>query len=390
LSLQDGMPVHTPELWNPDQGTWTKMADEASNRCYHSNALLLPNGKVLSTGGGEGGVDWSQLIPAKFNLTNAQLFSPPYLVGGDSSRPKVSGMPSVAVAKSTTVEYGQKITITIEGNDDAIARVSWIRHGSVTHAMDMSQAVWFQLVNPPATKQIIVNVPKGSNALPPGHYIVFFVNSAGVPSTASIVQLLPESTRPLSKAQKVETTVLRPVPGSVASRRMAVTLPEADKHMVAQQNRPHVTIGVVPVCPYGLSPCWGGAVEGLNAVDHVEAVRPVPDQDNSLSFVYLTDDNTLPDIDVWRNQFAKTANGSYGIRGIELTLTGFVTKPPYQRSHGRCPYAHKCQSWVVCSACTLQGKQSNQMEYGHAVTQSCHGRRIGCVLCVVRRDQRWW
>jgi galactose oxidase len=21
LSLQDGMPVHTPELWNPDQGT---------------------------------------------------------------------------------------------------------------------------------------------------------------------------------------------------------------------------------------------------------------------------------------------------------------------------------------------------------------------------------
>jgi galactose oxidase len=366
------------------------MADEAPNRCYHSNALLLPNGKVLSTGGGEGGVDWSQLIPAKFNLTNAQLFSPPYLVGGDSSRPKVSGMPSVAVAKSTTVEYGQKITITIEGNDDAIARVSWIRHGSVTHAMDMSQAVWFQLVNPPATKQIIVNVPKGSNALPPGHYIVFFVNSAGVPSTASIVQLLPESTRPLSKAQKVETTVLRPVPGSVASRRMAVTLPEADKHMVAQQNRPHVTIGVVPVCPYGLGPCWGGAVEGLNAVDHVEAVRPVPDQDNSLSFVYLTDDNTLPDIDVWRNQFAKTANGSYGIRGIELTLTGFVTKPPYQRSHGRCPYAHKCQSWVVCSACTLQGKQSNQMEYGHAVTQSCHGRRIGCVLCVVRRDQRWW
>jgi galactose oxidase len=324
-NIGDKMPVHTPELWNPENDTWTKMADETSDRCYHANALLLPNGKVLSTGGGEGGVAWSQLNPAKSNLTNAQLFSPPYLAEGDKSRPKVSGMPPLNSGKSIAVEYGQEIPVTIEGND-AIARVSWIRLGSVTHAMNMSQGVWFQRMSPPVKKQLTVKVPENANVLPPGHYMVFFVNSAGVPSIAPIVQILPKPTRPLPKAQNMEAAIVEPAVSSVSSRRMAVTLPEADKHMEAQQNRPHVTIGVIPVCPYGLGPCWGGAAEGLNAIDHVEAVRPVPDQDNSLAFVYLTDDNILPDIDLWRSQFAKTANGSYGIRGIELTLTGVVAK----------------------------------------------------------------
>lgn len=54
----------------------------------------------------------------------------------------------------------------------------------------------------------------------------------------------------------------------------------------------------------------------------------MPDQANSLAFVYLKDENVLPNIDVWRSEFAKTANGSYGIRGIEITLTGKVSKKP--------------------------------------------------------------
>jgi galactose oxidase len=365
-NLGPKMPVHTPELWNPENGTWTKMADEASDRCYHANALLLPSGKVLSTGGGEGGVAWDQLNPSKSNLTNAQLFSPPYLAGGDSSRPKVSGMPPMTGGKSVAVQWGQEIPVTVEGND-AIARVSWIRLGSVTHAMNMSQGVWFQRMNPPAKKQLTVKVPENPNILPPGHYMVFFVNAAGVPSIAPIVQILPKPTRPLPKAQKVETSILQPVAEPVSSRRMAVTLPEADKHMEAQQNRPHVTIGVVPVCPYGLGPCWGGAAEGLNAIDHVEAVRPVPDQDNSLAFVYLTDDNILPDIDLWRSQFAKTANGSYGIRGIELTLTGVVAKSLTNGNTGSVLTLTNAEAgWSVTLA---PFKQSSQIRWDMA-TQS--------------------
>jgi galactose oxidase len=33
----------------------------------------------------------------------------------------------------------------------------------------------------------------------------------------------------------------------------------------------------------------------------------------------------LPDLDAWRDQFTKVANGSYVMRGIEMTFTGTVT-----------------------------------------------------------------
>jgi hypothetical protein len=46
---------------------------------------------------------------------------------------------------------------------------------------------------------------------------------------------------------------------------------------------------------------------------------------DSTAFVYLKDD-ILPDIDVWRDEFAKVANGSYVLRGIEMTLEGAVTE----------------------------------------------------------------
>ena len=51
----------------------------------------------------------------------------------------------------------------------------------------------------------------------------------------------------------------------------------------------------------------------------------MPNQPDSVAFVYLKQD-VLPDIEVWRQEFAKTANASYYLRGIEMTLFGVATK----------------------------------------------------------------
>ena len=49
------------ELWNPATGAWTRMPAMQVPRCYHSTAILLRDGRVLSGGGGRpaavGGVD---------------------------------------------------------------------------------------------------------------------------------------------------------------------------------------------------------------------------------------------------------------------------------------------------------------------------------------------
>jgi hypothetical protein len=84
--------VHTPELWNPETETWTAMAPESRHRTYHSAALLLPSGRVLSTGGGEGG----NVSNANSEFT-AQVFSPPYLFnanGTAAARPSITSAPS--------------------------------------------------------------------------------------------------------------------------------------------------------------------------------------------------------------------------------------------------------------------------------------------------------
>jgi len=57
------------ELWDPASGQWTVLAPEERYRGYHSTALLLPDGRVLSAGG-------------RMKEPTAQVFSPPYLFRG--------------------------------------------------------------------------------------------------------------------------------------------------------------------------------------------------------------------------------------------------------------------------------------------------------------------
>src|SRR5690349_498479 len=94
--------IHAGELWNPNTETWTTMASESRNRTYHATALLLPSGKVLSTGSGEGGG-----VPFASSERSAQLFSPPYLFAADgtpATRPTITSAPA-------RLSYGKSFTI---------------------------------------------------------------------------------------------------------------------------------------------------------------------------------------------------------------------------------------------------------------------------------------
>src|SRR5205814_9212314 len=101
-------PVYAAEMWDPAANTWTTLASAAKYRGYHSFALLLPDGRVL-TGGGQ--LNQS----GQANGSNAEVFSPPYLFKG--TRPTITSAPS-------SVSYGQTALI---GTSDTIAKASWIR-----------------------------------------------------------------------------------------------------------------------------------------------------------------------------------------------------------------------------------------------------------------------
>jgi hypothetical protein len=299
-NLDPGAPVHAAELWDPATGKWTLMAEEAVDRCYHSTAVLLPDGRVFSAGGGEYAPVMNVANPAKDSHINAQLFSPPYLFQGP--RPTVQNAPA-------NVSYGQAFDVAVpEANE--ITKVSWIRLASVTHSFDQNQRLNF-LTFAKGNGKLTITAPANANIAPPGHYMLFVLNEKGVPSEGQIIRIF--SAVAPAVVHHAAFALLRPSPGPL----------EINAEMIRNATTPEVTIGITPTCPYGLAVCWGGAQDALNHLTGIKDVRPIADGTNSTAFVYMKDD-VLPDIDVWREEFAGVVNGSYLLRGIEMTLEGSI------------------------------------------------------------------
>jgi galactose oxidase len=306
-NLDPGQPVHVAELWDPASGTWTQLAAEAIDRCYHSTAVLLPDARVLSAGGGEFfpiEAITEQNDPADSHR-DAQIFSPPYLFKGD--RPVITAAPD-------SVQFGAAFTVETAQAAD-VAKVTLVRLSAVTHSFNTGQR-FNSLPFQPAASGLQVTAPASANVCPPGHYMMFLINHAGAPSVAKIVRVtapagpLPAHVLTVSAEPPPE----HPEPRGVVARREAV---------LAAATGTKVVVGLTGTCPYGISACWGGANEALARLDGVAQVDPIPDGEASTATVFLAD-GSLPSLDRWREQFLSIVNQSYVLRGIEVTLTGAV------------------------------------------------------------------
>ena len=88
--FSDDNSVLAPELWDPVTRRFTVLPPIAVGRNYHSVALLLPDARVLSGGGG---LCWSSCT---VNHTDVQIFTPPYLFNADgtlATRPSITARP---------------------------------------------------------------------------------------------------------------------------------------------------------------------------------------------------------------------------------------------------------------------------------------------------------
>lgn len=160
------------EIWNPDTGRWTTVASQSVRRLYHSTAVLLHDGRVLSAGGGmppspEGG---------DRDHRDAQIYSPPYLFRGE--RPVIGAAPA-------SVTYGQRFPITVPYASN-VARVTWIRLSSVTHAFNHSQRFNELAFTRTGDSQLTVTAPPNAEC-PPGPYLLFVLDARGVPSVGKVV-----------------------------------------------------------------------------------------------------------------------------------------------------------------------------------------------------------
>ncbi|HZO90804.1 MAG TPA: fibronectin type III domain-containing protein [Chthonomonadaceae bacterium] len=168
-------PTYPAELWNPATGNWTTLASNSAFRGYHSNAILLPDGRVLTTSG-----DYypAASLTLPYQNANMQIFSPPYLFKG--ARPTITSVP-------LHVTYGQQVFVQTP-DAASIAKVTLIRLSSSTHTNNMNQRI-NRLSFTLGDGGLNVTTPPNSVLCPPGHYMLFLVNSQGVPSVAKIVRV---------------------------------------------------------------------------------------------------------------------------------------------------------------------------------------------------------
>ncbi|KAK1757788.1 hypothetical protein QBC47DRAFT_442848, partial [Echria macrotheca] len=303
--------VRIPELFDPETNTWKQMAKESWDRCYHSVALLLPDGRVMSGGGGESG----DVKPTDC-LKNVQFFEPPYLLR-PGTRPAIKSFP-------VKIVYGENFNVTLE-SAEPIAKISWMRLGTATHCCNMGQSLMWLKGFTQNGVNLSIPAPANRNLAPPGHYLLFVLNAAGKPSIGKIIRISAKAESTKKRAALVATLAPEPSLADPTVRESAQpSLAEYNDEIMASKGHPPVVVGISPLCPYGLGPCWAGAYDGLTRLSDIDVVCPIAHQEDSLAHVYLAHD-LIPDIDKWRAEFEKTVNKSYDMRGIELTISGVVT-----------------------------------------------------------------
>jgi galactose oxidase len=170
----DNNAILTPEMWDPAKETFTKMAPNSIPRTYHSWALLMLDGTVLSGGGGLCGT-------CSTNHFDAQVYTPQYLLNSDGSP---AARPVVTSMSSNTVGLGGTITM---GLNSPITTMSMIRYGSTTHTVDTDQRFIALSFTNAGGYSYTFSVPTDPGIALPGYWMVFAINSAGVPAVAQTI-----------------------------------------------------------------------------------------------------------------------------------------------------------------------------------------------------------
>lgn len=193
-AVDRGEVAYEAEIWNPRTGVWTVGARAEHFRLYHSSALLLPDGTVMVGGGG---------LPGPARHLNMEVFFPPYLFtsgGRLATRPTITRAPTVM-----DLSRGYLVNVDV-GPNRRVARMALVRSGSASHSFNNDQRFLELAFAAAATPgAFTVHAPRSAADAPPGMYMLFALDDAGVPSVAAMVRLNPAGTaEPVAKGLRGE------------------------------------------------------------------------------------------------------------------------------------------------------------------------------------------
>jgi hypothetical protein len=178
------------DLYDPVTDTFSAAGTASYSRLYHSTAVLLPDATVLTAGSNPG--SRGSYEPA------IEIYTPPYLF--DSNDLPITQRPSITGVTPEVMGYGVPFSVTYT-SASPISSAVLVRPGSATHAFDMDQRL-IGLCGPSpqpscsGSGTLSLTTPPNGNIAPPGYYMLFLLDSAGVPSVAQFIQITPHTSAP--------------------------------------------------------------------------------------------------------------------------------------------------------------------------------------------------
>jgi len=205
-------PGKAADLYDPISNTFSSAGVASYSRLYHSAALLLPDARVMSIG--------SNPSNRGTYLAAIEMYTPPYLFDA-SDRLITTGRPNITGISAGRIGYGAPFSVTYTASSP-ISSAVLVRPGSVTHAFDMEQrliGLCGPSPQPPCSGSGTLNLtaPPSGGVAPPGYYMLFLLDSAGVPSKAQWIQLSPyASSAPLGTIASPATDLTIPAGSPVS------------------------------------------------------------------------------------------------------------------------------------------------------------------------------
>jgi Domain of unknown function (DUF1929) len=162
-------------LYNPSKpvgARMTIMANTTIARLYHSEAVLLLDGRVLVSGS-------DPEAPGLIQEYRVEVFIPPYIL---------SGLPQPTFTMSTTDwAYNAEVTFTITAPGSGAIKVSLMGAESSTHGNSMGARTIFPAISC-AGNTCTVTAPPNANVCPPGWFKVYVLDGP-TPSVGQFVRI---------------------------------------------------------------------------------------------------------------------------------------------------------------------------------------------------------
>ncbi|TPX34053.1 hypothetical protein SmJEL517_g03212 [Synchytrium microbalum] len=190
------LPVHTVNIFDPITMSWSRGPNATVDRLYHSTAVLLPDGRVMTAGSEE--QNWNDIAtfgPGGSDLNGDELaactlylnctdpfeyrmeaYTPSYLLTGTAA-PVISSGPA-------SVTHNSSFYLRLSTDATAITKAVFIRYSAVTHSTNSDQRYLEAVIVSQNTTTLEIRAPINSTMAPSGNWMIFVLNKAGVPSTA--------------------------------------------------------------------------------------------------------------------------------------------------------------------------------------------------------------